>query len=56
MPINFDMGSQRGTTPKKDVMVHDGDLWRDYKRTRAHDQGRKVLVELGDKERFVILR
>jgi hypothetical protein len=25
------------------VIVHDDDLWRDYKRTRVHNQGRKIL-------------
>jgi hypothetical protein len=42
------MGSRRGVTPPKDEMVHDGDLWSPYKRTRVQ-QPRKEYFE--DKER-----
>jgi len=34
-------GSRRGATHPKDMTFYVGDLWSSYKRTRAHDQGRK---------------
>jgi hypothetical protein len=54
--IRLDMGSRRGTTPPKDVTVHNGDLWRAYKRTRAHNQGRQVLARQGKKESSAVSR
>jgi hypothetical protein len=35
-------GFTKGRDTPKDVTVHDGDLWSPYKRTRAHNQGRKI--------------
>jgi hypothetical protein len=43
------MGLQRGSTPPKDAIVYDGDLWSPYKRTRVHNQGRKFERQ-GDQE------
>jgi hypothetical protein len=43
------MGSRRGATPPKDVMIHNGDLWSPYKRTRAHNQGR-IFGRQGEQE------
>jgi hypothetical protein len=52
---SFGHFTQRGTSPPKDVMVRDGDLWSDYKRTREHNQGRKDLKTRRER-RFAILR
>jgi hypothetical protein len=53
---SFGHGFTKGCDTPKDVMVHDGDLWRSYKRTRVHNQGRKFLARQGEKESSVILR
>jgi len=43
-------------TPPKEVTIPDGEIWRAYKRTRAHNQGRKVLARQGDQGGYVVLR
>jgi hypothetical protein len=50
------MGLRRGATAPKDVMVQNGDLWILYKRTRVHNQGRKILEDKERKNNSMILR
>jgi hypothetical protein len=35
------IGLRRDTTHPKDVIIHEGEIWSPYKRTRVHNQGRK---------------
>jgi hypothetical protein len=44
-------GLRRSAKHPKDMKIHDGDLWIPYKRTRAHNQGRR-LAQQGGKDQL----
>jgi hypothetical protein len=49
--VDEHMGSRRGVTHPKNITICDGDLWSPYKRTRVHNQGRR-LAQQGEQDQL----